>query len=57
MQFKAQCKDRVFTLDLVSDDELQTIFCVFEMKDGVSNKKLLTEREKLIKTLESHMNI
>lgn len=31
-QFKAQCKDRAFTLNLVSDDELQTIFYAFTRK-------------------------
>lgn len=56
-EYKASCKERVFKLDLESDDKSQTVYHAFSMNDGKKKYRRLTEREKLIKILETHMGV
>jgi hypothetical protein len=56
-EYKASCKDRVFKLDLDSDDESQTVYHAFNLNDGKKKYRRLTEREKLIKILETHIDV
>jgi len=56
-KYKASCKSHIFELDLITDDKVQTIYHAFNMSDGTKKFKKLSEREKLIRTLESHMDV
>ena len=56
-KYRASCKSHIFELDLVTDDKAQTIYHAFNMSDGTKKFKKLSEREKLIRTLESHMDV
>jgi len=56
-EYKASCKDRVFKFDIESDEKNQTIYHAFNMNDGKKKHRKLTEREKLIKILETHMDV
>lgn len=56
-KYKASCKSHIFELDLVTDDKIQTIYHALNMSDGTKKFKKLSEREKLIRTLESHMDV
>lgn len=56
-EYRASCKDRVFILDLENDDQIQTLYHAFKMNDGQKKYKKLTEREKLIRILESNMDV
>lgn len=56
-KFRASCRDRIYNLDLLADEQYQTVFHAFNVRDGIAKKRRLTRREKLIRTLESHMNV
>ena len=56
-EYTASCKNHIFHLDLETDDKNQTIFHAFNMSDGTKKFRKLSEREKLIRTLESHMDV
>ena len=56
-EYKASCKNRAFHLELSNDEKLQTVFHAFSLGDGKKKIRKLSEREKLIKILESHMDV
>ena len=55
--YKASCKKQVFTLNLISDENLHTVYQAFNYSYGVSKIRKLTEREKRIRLLEKHMGV
>ncbi|MGH1469530.1 MAG: hypothetical protein ACRBBP_11780 [Bdellovibrionales bacterium] len=54
-KYKASCKKKVFNLNLMSDENLHTVYQAFDYSDGISKVRKLIEREKRIRLLEKHM--